>query len=146
MAIARSHRSTSLRRRFDDAGRMVGQPVDHLAFALVTPLSTDDDNVGQGHSGPKPLLSTKEEDLRSSDPPSKGSPKRIESQAPRVAPVSAFKRHVEKGPVDERSAHEPRNGELQLFDNDGLRLRLVDRLIPGLLPPAEPNSAPSSCA
>ena len=35
----------------DDVGG-AAQEIRDLAFPLVTPLSTDDDDVGQGHSGP----------------------------------------------------------------------------------------------
>ena len=36
-----------------------------LSFSLVTPLRTDDDNVGQRHSGPKPQFCTIRNLLRS---------------------------------------------------------------------------------
>ena len=47
------------------------QKIGDLAFPLVTPLSSDDDNVGQGHCGPKPRICTIRESLRCGVRPSK---------------------------------------------------------------------------
>ena len=40
------------------------QKVGDLSFSLVTPLSTDDDNVGQRLGGPKPRFCTIRDYLR----------------------------------------------------------------------------------
>ena len=34
------------------------EEIGDLSFPFVTPLSSDDDNVGQGHCGPKPRICT----------------------------------------------------------------------------------------
>ena len=41
------------------------QEIGDLSFSLVTPLRSDDDNVGQEHGGPKPQICTIREYLRS---------------------------------------------------------------------------------
>ena len=41
------------------------QKIGDLSFSLVTPLRSDDDNVGQEHGGPKPQICTIREYLRS---------------------------------------------------------------------------------
>ncbi|WP_232201752.1 hypothetical protein, partial [Synechococcus sp. WH 5701] len=47
------------------------QEIGDLSFSFVTPLSADDDNIGQGHGGPKPQICTIREYFRSSVPTSK---------------------------------------------------------------------------
>ena len=47
------------------------QKIGDLSFSLVTPLSTDDDNVGQRLGGPKPRFCTIREYLRLACPWSK---------------------------------------------------------------------------
>ena len=47
------------------------QEIGDFSFSFVTPLSADDDNIGQGHGGPKPQICTIREYFRSSVPTSK---------------------------------------------------------------------------
>ena len=47
------------------------QEIGDLSFSFVTPLSADDDNIGQGHGGPKPQICTISDYFRSSVPTSK---------------------------------------------------------------------------
>ena len=47
------------------------QQIGDLSLPFIAPLRTDDNNVGQGHSGPKPLGSAMIEFLRSEAPSSK---------------------------------------------------------------------------
>ena len=48
------------------------QEIGDFSFSFVTPLSADDDNIGQGHGGPKPQICTIREYFRSGGLPSKG--------------------------------------------------------------------------
>ena len=41
------------------------EEIGDLSFPFVTPLRSDDDNVGQEHGGPKPQICTIREYLRS---------------------------------------------------------------------------------
>ena len=47
------------------------EEIGDFAFSFVTPLRTDDDNIGQGHCGPKPRICTIRESLRCGVRPSK---------------------------------------------------------------------------
>ena len=42
------------------------EEISDLSFSFVTPLRSDDDNIGQGHCGPKPRICTIRESLRPS--------------------------------------------------------------------------------
>ena len=86
----------------DHIGRTT-QEIGDLALPLVTPLSTDDDNVGQGHSGPQPLLSTRIKDLRWGDPPSKQSQKCVDKKNGPTGPL--FLHISEGGSIKRRGPH-----------------------------------------
>ena len=47
------------------------QEIGDFSFSFVTPLSADDDNIGQGYGGPKPQICTIREYFRSGVPKSK---------------------------------------------------------------------------
>ena len=65
------------------------QQIGDLSLALVTPLSTDDDNVGQSKGDSGPLFKTIRKCFRSPGPSSKNPGPRI-NQLPRTTLSSAL--------------------------------------------------------